>query len=116
MTCVTIGKLSSPLLPLSFHDPYCLLFQKAIAAVGQGRLMSLYDDLFGQFNQPIAQILLTKNDLADVSSCLWIFWHRQHASPITDTSTGSLTLAITISQCCKLFRGAAGYGCSTDCK
>jgi glutamate 5-kinase len=28
--------------------------------------MSLYDDLFGQFNQPIAQILLTKNDLADV--------------------------------------------------
>ncbi|KAG0222045.1 glutamate 5-kinase [Mortierella sp. GBAus27b] len=38
---------------------------QAIAAVGQGRLMSLYDDLFGQFNQPIAQILLTKNDLAD---------------------------------------------------
>lgn len=29
--------------------------------------MSLYDDLFSQFNQPIAQILLTKNDLADVS-------------------------------------------------
>lgn len=39
---------------------------QAIAAVGQGRLMSLYDDLFSQFNQPIAQILLTKNDLADV--------------------------------------------------
>jgi glutamate 5-kinase len=50
-----------------------LLFQKAIAAVGQGRLMSLYDDLFGQFNQPIAQILLTKNDLADVSSYLGYF-------------------------------------------
>lgn len=30
--------------------------------------MSLYDDLFSQFNQPIAQILLTKNDLADVSN------------------------------------------------
>src|SRR5690554_3339158 len=43
---------------------------KAIAAVGQGRLMSLYDDLFSQFNQPIAQILLTKNDLADESSRL----------------------------------------------
>ncbi|KAF9996723.1 hypothetical protein BGZ80_009417 [Entomortierella chlamydospora] len=38
---------------------------QAVAAVGQGRLMSLYDDLFSQFNQPIAQILLTKNDLAD---------------------------------------------------
>lgn len=29
--------------------------------------MALYDDLFGQFSQPVAQILLTKNDLADVS-------------------------------------------------
>ncbi|KAI8068486.1 Aspartate/glutamate/uridylate kinase [Gongronella butleri] len=38
---------------------------QAIAAVGQGRLMSLYDDLFGRFNQTVAQILLTKNDLAD---------------------------------------------------
>lgn len=35
--------------------------------MGQGRLMSMYDDLFGQFNQPVAQILLTRNDLADVS-------------------------------------------------
>ena len=36
--------------------------------------MSLYDDLFSQFNQPIAQILLTKNDLADVSDhCLFLF-------------------------------------------
>jgi glutamate 5-kinase len=26
--------------------------------------MSTYDDLFGQFNQPVAQLLLTKNDLA----------------------------------------------------
>ncbi|KAI9485957.1 MAG: glutamate 5-kinase [Benjaminiella poitrasii] len=38
---------------------------QAIAAVGQGRLMSMYDDLFDQFNQPVAQILLTRNDLAD---------------------------------------------------
>lgn len=32
--------------------------------------MSMYDDLFGQFNQPVAQILLTRNDLADVSTTL----------------------------------------------
>lgn len=44
--------------------------QKAIAAVGQGRLMSMYDDLFGQFNQPVAQILLTRNDLADVNTSI----------------------------------------------
>lgn len=29
--------------------------------------MAIYDDLFGQFNQAVAQILLTRNDLADVS-------------------------------------------------
>jgi len=43
---------------------------QAIAAVGQGRLMSMYDDLFGQFNQPVAQILLTRNDLADVNTSI----------------------------------------------
>ncbi|KAJ2160973.1 Glutamate 5-kinase [Coemansia sp. RSA 552] len=36
----------------------------AIAAVGQGRLMALYDDLFGQLGQPVAQVLLTRNDLS----------------------------------------------------
>lgn len=43
---------------------------QAIAAVGQGRLMSQYDDLFGQFNQPIAQVLLTRNDLTERSQYL----------------------------------------------
>ncbi|CAG8683314.1 1519_t:CDS:2 [Funneliformis caledonium] len=38
---------------------------QALAAVGQGRLMRMYDDLFSQLNQPIAQILLTRHDLAD---------------------------------------------------
>ena len=35
--------------------------------------MSMYDDLFGQFEQPVAQILLTRNDLADVSYSNAIF-------------------------------------------
>ncbi|KAI8806297.1 Aspartate/glutamate/uridylate kinase [Cladochytrium replicatum] len=38
---------------------------QAAAAVGQGRLMALYDELFGQFDQPIAQILLTRDNLAE---------------------------------------------------
>jgi hypothetical protein len=53
---------------------YFLLFPsylQAIAAVGQGRLMAIYDDLFGQFNQAVAQILLTRNDLADVSDVIF---------------------------------------------
>ncbi|ORX47990.1 glutamate 5-kinase [Hesseltinella vesiculosa] len=52
------------------RKPSKLATVQAIAAVGQGRLMSMYDDLFGQFNQPVAQILLTRNDLADRSQYL----------------------------------------------
>lgn len=38
---------------------------QALAAIGQCRLMSLWDQLFGHVLQPIAQILLTRNDIAD---------------------------------------------------
>ncbi|KAH3982913.1 hypothetical protein HBI56_147260 [Parastagonospora nodorum] len=38
---------------------------QALAAIGQCRLMSLWDQLFGNLNQPIAQVLLTRNDIAD---------------------------------------------------
>ncbi|MBT9315250.1 glutamate 5-kinase [Leptothoe spongobia] len=37
--------------------------KQAVAAVGQGRLMRIYDDLFTVLNQPIAQVLLTRSDL-----------------------------------------------------
>ena len=40
---------------------------QAVAAVGQGRLMALYDELFGNYDIPIAQVLLTRENLADVS-------------------------------------------------
>ncbi|KFA63499.1 hypothetical protein S40285_00293 [Stachybotrys chlorohalonatus IBT 40285] len=38
---------------------------QALAAIGQCRLISLYDSLFGHLDQPVAQILLTRNDIAD---------------------------------------------------
>ncbi|KAL8633429.1 hypothetical protein Q9189_000774 [Teloschistes chrysophthalmus] len=38
---------------------------QALAAIGQCRLMNVYDNLFGHLRQPIAQILLTRNDIAD---------------------------------------------------
>ncbi|KAJ2723978.1 Glutamate 5-kinase [Coemansia sp. Benny D115] len=44
--------------------PKELAAKQAIAAVGQGRLMALYDDLFGLLDQPVAQVLLTRNDLS----------------------------------------------------
>ncbi|MCJ1395933.1 hypothetical protein MMC18_008819 [Xylographa bjoerkii] len=38
---------------------------QALAAVGQCKLINLWDTLFSQLRQPIAQILLTRNDIAD---------------------------------------------------
>ncbi|KAH8425644.1 glutamate 5-kinase [Aspergillus melleus] len=38
---------------------------QALAAVGQCRLMSLWDGLFSHLRVPVAQILLTRNDIAD---------------------------------------------------
>lgn len=38
---------------------------QALAAIGQCRLMSLWDQLFAHMAQPVAQILLTRNDIAD---------------------------------------------------
>ncbi|UKZ54923.1 hypothetical protein TrVGV298_008737 [Trichoderma virens] len=38
---------------------------QALAAIGQCRLISLWDSLFAHLAQPVAQILLTRNDIAD---------------------------------------------------
>nr|WP_239121454.1 glutamate 5-kinase [Spirulina major] len=47
--------------------PRTMSRKQAIAAVGQGRLMRVYDDLFTSLQQPIAQILLTRRDLMERS-------------------------------------------------
>lgn len=38
---------------------------QALAALGQCKLMSMWDQLFAHMRQPVAQILLTRNDIAD---------------------------------------------------
>ena len=38
---------------------------QALAAIGQCRLMSLWDQLFTHLRQPVAQVLLTRGDIAD---------------------------------------------------
>lgn len=45
--------------------PRTMSLKQAVAAVGQGRLMRVYDDLFSSLNQPIAQVLLTRSDLVE---------------------------------------------------
>jgi glutamate 5-kinase len=41
--------------------------KQAVAAVGQGRLMRVYDDFFSSLDQPIAQVLITRSDLVQRS-------------------------------------------------
>lgn len=45
--------------------PKKLTVKQAVAAVGQGRLIRIYDDLFTSLGQPIAQILLTRRELIE---------------------------------------------------
>ncbi|TFK45554.1 glutamate 5-kinase [Heliocybe sulcata] len=45
--------------------PKGLSGKQALAAIGQGRLIALWDNLFGQLGQPIAQVLLTRGDISD---------------------------------------------------
>ncbi|MDJ0575554.1 MAG: glutamate 5-kinase [Xenococcaceae cyanobacterium MO_234.B1] len=48
--------------------PRKMALKQAVAAVGQGRLMRIYDDLFSSLGQPIAQILLTRRELMERNS------------------------------------------------
>lgn len=47
--------------------PRTIALKQAVAAVGQGRLMRIYDDFFTSLEQPIAQVLLTRGDLVQRS-------------------------------------------------
>lgn len=50
--------------------PREIALKQAVAAVGQGRLIRVYDDLFTSLQQPIAQVLLTRGDLVQRNSYL----------------------------------------------
>ncbi|MGB3655161.1 MAG: glutamate 5-kinase [Rivularia sp. (in: cyanobacteria)] len=53
--------------------PKAISIKQAVAAVGQGRLMRVYDDLFTSLQQPIAQVLLTRTDLVQRSRYLNVY-------------------------------------------
>ncbi|MEA5596194.1 glutamate 5-kinase [Rivularia sp. UHCC 0363] len=53
--------------------PKAISVKQAVAAVGQGRLMRVYDDFFTSLQQPIAQVLLTRTDLVQRSRYLNIY-------------------------------------------
>ena len=61
---VSSGAVSVGCLRLRMEKrPTSLVTKQAVAAVGQGRLMRLYDDLFSQLEQPIAQVLLSRENV-----------------------------------------------------
>ena len=47
------------------HLPKDLPVKQMLAAIGQPRLMALYEQIFGLYGLTIAQVLLTRSDLAD---------------------------------------------------
>jgi glutamate 5-kinase len=47
------------------HLPKDLPVKQMLAAIGQPRLMAMYEQIFGLYGLTIAQILLTRSDLAD---------------------------------------------------
>ena len=50
------------------EKPRKIALKQAVAAVGQGRLMRIYDDLFSTLQQAIAQVLLTRRELVERNS------------------------------------------------
>jgi glutamate 5-kinase len=64
LVLVTSGAVGAGMGALGFNKrPSDLAELQACAAVGQSRLMTIYDQLFSKFSIPVAQVLLTHDDL-----------------------------------------------------
>jgi glutamate 5-kinase len=65
LTLVSSGAVAAGMARLGLRErPKTVPQKQAAAAVGQIRLMAAYDERFGAEDQPVAQILLTHDDLA----------------------------------------------------
>ncbi len=63
---VSSGGIAAGREMMAYPDlPRFLPAKQMLAAVGQPRLMAIYTQLFTLYQQPIAQVLLTRDDLAD---------------------------------------------------
>jgi glutamate 5-kinase len=63
---VTSGAVGIGLGRLGFLErPASIIERQAVAAVGQGLLMQIYEKLFSEYGQIVAQILLTRGDISD---------------------------------------------------
>ena len=63
---VSSGAIATGVAALGMHEkPTELKGKRACAAVGQARLMMIYQKLFSEYNQLSAQILMTKNTMVN---------------------------------------------------
>lgn len=66
VTLVTSGAIAAGMGKLNLNKrPETIPEKQAAAAVGQGILLHMYEKLFSEYGQTVAQILLTKEDLMD---------------------------------------------------
>jgi len=62
---VSSGAVAAGRQALGCQKPETLAEKQAYAAVGQARLMMVYQKVFSEYNQTAAQILMTKNTIVD---------------------------------------------------
>ena len=65
---VSSGAIAAGRQALHHPKPVTLAEKQAFAAVGQARLMMVYQKLFAEYNQHAAQILMTKDTMINDSS------------------------------------------------
>ena len=69
MVLVSSGAIAAGRQALGFTErPKEIAQKQAFAAVGQARLMMVYQKLFAEYNQTAAQILMTKNTMINEES------------------------------------------------
>lgn len=62
---VTSGAVGAGIGRLGRRPPRTILEKQALAAVGQGALMHIYEKLFAEYGIIVAQVLLTRDDVED---------------------------------------------------
>ena len=65
---VSSGAIAAGRQALGCQKPQTVAEKQAYAAVGQARLMMVYQKIFSEYNQTAAQVLMTKNTTVDNTS------------------------------------------------
>lgn len=68
---ISSGAVGAGMGKLDRDPPVSLPEKQALAAVGQGLLMGMYEQVFAQYSQSVAQVLLTRDCFADPSRYLY---------------------------------------------